>query len=113
MDAVLATPPALRAAPRALPPRRGEAPLLAAAVLLPLLTAGFVNLAAEWRAGPVSGMGATTAVEAVLVLGAALLAARYPRRLLRRLVPFALLLLWAVLRSILAPPTAATAQFVE
>ena len=109
MDAVLAPPPAVRPATRALPPR-GQAPLLAAAVLLPLLTAGFVNLAAEWRAGPVSGMGALTAVEAVLVLGAALLAARYPRRLLGRLLPFALLMLWAVLRSILAPPTFEGAQ---
>ena len=109
MDAVLVPPPPLRAGARVLPPRR-EVPLLAAVALLPLLTAGFVNLAAEWRAGPVSGMGALTAVEAVLVGGAALLAARYPRRLLGRLFPFALLLLWAVLRSILAPPTFEGAQ---
>jgi O-antigen ligase len=94
-----------------LPPRaRREAPLLAAAALLPLLTAGLVNLAAEWRAGPVSAMGAQTIAEAALVGGAAVLAARYPRRLLARLLPFALLLVWAGVRSILAPPTFEGAQ---
>jgi O-antigen ligase len=110
VQSVLAHPAALRAGRRVPPPGPREAPLLAAAALLPLLTAGFVNLAAEWRVGPVSGMGATTAVETVVVLGAALLAAHWPRRLLARLLPFALFLLWAALRSILTPPTFEGAQ---
>ncbi|HEU0299319.1 MAG TPA: O-antigen ligase family protein [Longimicrobium sp.] len=110
MDAVLGHPTALRSVAAVPPPPRREAPLLAGAALLPLLTAGFVNLAAEWRVGPVSGMGAQTAVEAVLVSCAAFLAARWPRRLLLCLAPFALFLLWAALRSILAPPTFEGAQ---
>lgn len=111
MDAVLppaAPPPGADAhlSPRA----RREVPLLAAAALLPLLTAGFVNLAAEWRAGPVSGMGAQTAAEAAVVVAAVVVAARYPRRLLGRVLPFGLLLLWAAVRSLLAPPTFEGAQ---
>lgn len=110
MSASLANPAALRAGRAAPNPSRRRAPLLAGAVLLPLLTAGFVNLAAEWRAGPVSGMGAVTALETVLVLAAAALAARWPRRLLARLLPFALFLAWAFVRSILTPPTFEGAQ---
>ena len=39
---------------------RREVPLLYVAAGVPLATAGFANLAALWRAGPVSGMGAET-----------------------------------------------------
>lgn len=109
--AALSAPAAPLPGEARLPPRpRREASLLAGAALLPLLTAGFVNLAAEWRAGPVSGMGAQTAVEAVLLGTAVVLAGRYPRRLLARALPFGLLLLWAAVRSLLAPPTFEGAQ---
>jgi O-antigen ligase len=111
VQAALSHPAALRGEVVLVPPpRRREAPLLAAAALLPLLTAGFVNLAAEWRVGPVSGMGATTILETAVILAAALLAAHWPRRLLVRLFPFGLFLLWAVLRSILTRPTFEGAQ---
>lgn len=91
------------------PAPRGT-PLLAAAALLPLLTAGFVNLAARWRVGPLSGMGLATAVQAGVLLAALAAAARYPRRLLVRMLPFAAFLLWAALRSLLTPPTFEGAQ---
>jgi O-antigen ligase len=85
-------------------------PLLYLAAGLPLLTAGFVNLPAQWRVGPVSGMGAETAVEALLALSAAVAAARWPRRLLLRAAPFAAFLAWAVARSLVTPPTFEGAQ---
>lgn len=94
----------------AAPSLRREPGLLEMAALLPLLTAGFVNLAAEVRAGPVSGMGAATAVQSVLLAGAAALAAHYPRRLLVRTLPIGLFLLWALLRSVATPPTFEGAQ---
>ncbi len=104
--------PAAAVAPLALPPApaRREVPLLYLAAGLPLLTAGFANLAARWRAGPVSGMGAETAVEALLVVSAAAVAARWPRSLLAHAAPFAAFLLWAVVRSLATPPTFEGAQ---
>jgi O-antigen ligase len=85
-------------------------PLLYLVAGLPLLTAGFANLAAQWRLGPVSGMGAETALEASLALAAGIAAARWPRRLLARTALFAAFLVWAVVRSLATPPTFEGAQ---
>lgn len=97
--------------PPAAPPRAGrEVPLLYLAAGVPLATAGFANLAALWRAGPVSGMGAETLLEVLLAVAAAAVAARWPRPLLARAAPFAAFLAWAVVRSLLDPPTFEGAQ---
>jgi O-antigen ligase len=99
----------------ALPPSaasggRREVPLLYIAAGVPLVTAGFANLAALWRAGPVSGMGAETLLEVLLAVGAAVVAARWPRPLLVRTAPFGAFLVWSVIRSLLDAPTFEGAQ---
>ncbi|HET7232150.1 MAG TPA: O-antigen ligase family protein [Longimicrobium sp.] len=107
MHARPAPAPLAAAGPRA---ARRDLPLLYLAAGLPLVTAGLANLPAGWRAGPVSVMGAQTIAQSALALAGAVAVARWPRRVAARAVPFALFLAWAVVRSLLAPPTFEGAQ---
>jgi O-antigen ligase len=69
-----------------------------------------VDTLAHFRAGPVSGQGAWTIVLACLVVGGVLLRKRYPKQVVRQVLPYAGFLAWSGLSMTWAPPTFAGAQ---
>jgi len=89
--------------------RRGI-PLLYWLVGVPMLVSAFVGLPRRVTLGPISGVGALTLVQ-VVILGMGVAGSRaYPKRLILRLVPYAGFLLWAAASMLWAPPSLEGAQ---
>lgn len=83
---------------------RPPLPLLYRVLGIPLAIAAFADLPRVLKLGPISGMGALTIVQ-VLLMGAAVLACRrYPTVLLQRLTPYFFFLSWVALTSLWARP---------
>jgi O-antigen ligase len=70
-----------------------------AAMMMPLIVGGFVDVPRSIPAGPVSFMGLMTICEAAGVGIGLLSCLRYPRFLAWRVLPFATFLAWALVRS--------------
>jgi O-antigen ligase len=85
-------------------------PLLYGVLALPLLIAAFAGLPRLVRVGPISGQGALTIVQILLIGGATLACGRYPARLLKRLIPYFCFLVWVGTSLFWAPPDTAGAQ---
>lgn len=76
----------------------------------PLFLAGLIDLLRLWNVGPMTGLGALSLAEAVLAGLVFLFCARYPRRVLKLLAPYALFLGWAVASVAWFPPGVPGAQ---
>jgi len=86
------------------PTRRPPLPLLYAVLGVPLAIAALADLPRIVQLGPVSGMGALSIFQ-VLLIGAAVLACKsYPALLLKRLTPYYLFLSWVGLTCLWARP---------
>jgi O-antigen ligase len=86
--------------------RMNRQPMMLGRLVLavPLIMSGVANLPQIVKVGPVSGLAALTIVETGLMSVGLLMRPRYPRRLLLRLLPYMLFLVWAGISTLRHPP---------
>jgi O-antigen ligase len=75
-----------------------------------MLLAAFVGLPRRLTLGPISGVGALTLVQVVLLAIGIVGSRAYPQRLVLRLIPYGCFLLWAAASMVWAPPSLEGAQ---
>ena len=71
----------------------------------PLFLAAFVALPRRLDLGPISGLGALTIAEVLLLATGLLVCAYYPRRLLLRALPYGCFVVWASISLFWASPS--------
>lgn len=76
----------------------------------PLFLAGLIDFLSLLAVGPMSGLGALSIAETAVVGLVFLFCARYPRRVLKLLLPYGLFLAWAIASIWWSPPNVKGAQ---
>ena len=89
---------------------RAAGPRLETLLLIPLVLGGMSDLPRVVGAGSMTGLGMLTLGQLALAGLGCLACGRYPRALLWRLLPFAALLAWMAIRSLVTPPAFAGSQ---
>jgi O-antigen ligase len=86
-------------------PLRGSLPALHWLVGIPLFISAFVALPKLLDLGPISGMGALTVAQVILLGLGILVSSSYPKRLLLRAVPYGCFIVWAAISPLWAAPS--------